>query len=137
MGAFPHQQERELCYGSRYLKSLIHDSGVLTPAFIAEVLLFCQNWIGNNKRKMGMAVKRGPRNETSKIRVTSKLRKRSAYSVFKKEFLASDEGTLMCAIAVHNGLLKVFLKALLQTIMYFYIMIIPTNNYLYIPKQKN
>ena len=62
--------------------------------YIEHFTLFCKNWIGNNKRKMGMAVKRGPRKEGNKIRLAGKLRKRSAYSVFKKEFLASDKGTL-------------------------------------------
>ena len=39
-----------------------------------------------------MAVKRGPRKNPNKIHLAGNVRKRSAYSAFKKEFLASDKG---------------------------------------------
>ncbi|XP_028417956.1 uncharacterized protein LOC114542657 isoform X2 [Dendronephthya gigantea] len=53
------------------------------------------NWIGNNKRKMGMAVKRGSRKNENKIHSSGYVRKRSAYSAFKKEFLASNKAKKM------------------------------------------
>ncbi|CAB4015378.1 Hypothetical predicted protein [Paramuricea clavata] len=43
------------------------------------------------KKKMGMAVKRGSRKESSQIRLPGNVRKRSAYCTFKKEFLSSDK----------------------------------------------
>ena len=57
-----------------------------------------QNWIGNEKKRRGLAVKRNrvPARE-AKTYVEGKLRKKSAFSVFKSEFLAK-EGKWSCCL---------------------------------------
>jgi hypothetical protein len=56
------------------------------------LFVFYQNWIGNKKKAEGMTVKRGERGDKKTGNLPSRIRKKSAYSVFKSKFLASEAG---------------------------------------------
>lgn len=57
-------------------------------------ICFQKDWIGNEKKRKGIAVKRvaNKKNKKQKTYIPGKLRKKSAYSVFKSDFLGSEEG---------------------------------------------
>ncbi|XP_015759496.1 PREDICTED: uncharacterized protein LOC107338777 isoform X1 [Acropora digitifera] len=58
-----------------------------------------KNWIGNERKRKGLATKRGPRNPENNMfkYMPSQKRKKSSYSVFKSTFLSSDQAVKMLA----------------------------------------
>ena len=51
-----------------------------------------KDWIGNERKRKGLASKRGPRQPNTLKYVPGQKRKKSVYSVFKSTFLSSEEG---------------------------------------------
>ncbi|KXJ26091.1 hypothetical protein AC249_AIPGENE6492 [Exaiptasia diaphana] len=49
-----------------------------------------KNWIGNERKRLGLCRKRGPRPQKEGNKVPCKTRKKSAYQLFKSDFLKSD-----------------------------------------------
>ncbi|XP_044168823.1 uncharacterized protein LOC122953034 isoform X3 [Acropora millepora] len=58
-----------------------------------------KNWIGNERKRKGLATKRGPRNPENNVSkyMPSQKRKKSSYSVFKSTFLSSDQAVKILA----------------------------------------
>ncbi|KAJ7384135.1 Zinc finger and BTB domain-containing protein 8A [Desmophyllum pertusum] len=52
------------------------------------------DWIGNERKRKGIAVKRVANKDSKKTYIPGKLRKKSAYSVSKSDFLGSEEDVL-------------------------------------------
>ena len=59
------------------------------------LLFTSKNWIGNERKRRGLAIKRGPRDLVNTLKyVPGQKRKKSGYSVFKSSFLSGEKGNL-------------------------------------------
>lgn len=79
---------------------------ILTPLTYA-LFYISKYWIGNERKRRGLATKRGPRDSDNGAQkyVLGKKRKKSGYSVFKSAFLSSEKGT--CSVYVYNYMLQI------------------------------
>lgn len=60
------------------------------------LLFLSKNWIGNERKRKGLALKRAPRDPTNTLKyVPGQKRKKSSYSVFKSTYLSSETGKIL------------------------------------------
>jgi len=72
----------------------VGERGMLCDAVEATGLVekTIKDWIGNERKRKGLASKRGPRQPNTLKYVPGQKRKKSVYPVFKSTFLSSEEG---------------------------------------------
>jgi len=70
--------------------------------FDTSFLFISKNWIGNERKRRGLAIKRGPRDPVNSPKyVPGQKRKKSGYSVFKSSFLSGKKGKFIVYVWNH------------------------------------
>lgn len=70
--------------------------------FDTSFLFISKNWIGNERRRRGLAIKRGLRDPVNTPKyVPGQKRKKSGYSVFKSSSLSGEKGKFILYVRNH------------------------------------